>query len=410
MRTHAALASLFGEAADVALQSAFARGREHFGAPTDFRHGHHRVRCRRAGSTATTPFYLNHLVQRHTDCPALFEVETLDGRWRPLLARDGETVYALADLAEVIEAHLQETYHRPPRSVSTWLPWHYRRVPERWRIRIHEALVRRRFRAHPEAGDGVWPGWDFPRLVADWLAALGLPPRPLRGQRFVFSHDVDGADQLPFAIEMADIEHANGIRSTFFVPATVLRARAADVEQIAAFGHEIGLHGLWHDNRQLLRLPSAYLADLEQYRGELKAFGVTGYRAPSLLTSEPLRKALAEVFRYDSSLPDTDVYAEAGLHHGCGAWWPYPSAGLIELPVTLPLDDRLHTLGVDDPARAWIEKTCWLAARDGCAVLCTHANNRYYPQGYAHVLRQLLTHLAGEPGWEIVTAAEATSL
>lgn len=410
MTMYAALTQLFGETAEAALQQAFALGRERFGSPTSFRHGYHRVRCRRVGGEATTPFYLDHLVQRHTDCEALFEIETLDGRWRPLLARDGDTVYALADLAAVIEAHLQETYHRPPRSVSTWLPWHYRRVPERWRIRIHETLVRRRYHAHPEAGDGVWPGWDFSRLVADWLIVLGLAPRPPRERRFVFSHDVDGAEQLPFAIEIAEIEHANGLRTTFFVPAAVLHSHAAEVQRIAALGHEIGLHGLWHDNRQLLRSPSAYLADLEQFRGEMDAFGITGYRAPSLLTSEPLREALAQVLHYDSSLPDTDVYSEAGLHHGCGAWRPYPSAGLIELPVTLPLDDRLHTLGVDDPAPPWIEKIRWLAARGGYAVVCTHANARYYPQGYAHVLRQLLAHLAVEPGWAIATAAEAASL
>ena len=72
----------------------------------------------------------------------------------------------------------------------------------------------------------------------------GAPPRPDR--YIVLRHDIDFAPE--FSLEMAEIEHAAGVRSTYFVLMdgqfyNPLRSEVIRLlRRIHALGHEIGLH------------------------------------------------------------------------------------------------------------------------------------------------------------------------
>ncbi|MCZ7581981.1 MAG: hypothetical protein M5R36_00895 [Deltaproteobacteria bacterium] len=336
-------------------------------------------------------------------------IETqVDGRWRPLAGKHGRTVYLAVDIVRLVDAHLFETYAPPPRPTTALVPFPYRWIPEPALVRAHRALVAFKRRLSPRTADGVWPFWDLEQFVACVVHAVGgsvsVRRRP---PQFVFSHDVDGVEQMAFAEEIARIEADAGVRAGFFIPGEVIRARRGAVGRIAALGHEIGLHGLRHDNKHLAIPPAEYALQLRAYAKELSDLGVAGFRSPSLLTSPPLRKILAEFFSYDSSLTDTDIYGEAGGHHGCGVVRPYPGEGLTILPITLPFDDRLYTLGRMNPVDEWTAKARWVFERGGTAVLCTHACKPYYPDGYAKIFDGLLRALNETPGLRFVAPAEA---
>jgi len=402
-------ASLFGTEAEQVFRDAYRRSVERFGPPKFFLHGFQRLQGRFPGDeSSTTPLYLDRLIPAPDAGRALVEITTPSGTSQALLAESDDGLLATADLVDIVECHLAETYHKSPRPITARTPFNYRRFPTGLRNWLHGVLVALRRIMYPQKAKGVWPHWPVETFARRWIEASGIVVSPLPDRRvFVFTHDVDGPEQITFAQKIAAWENANGIRACFFLPAVVLREKAVEVEQIAALGHEIGLHGLTHDNRQLLIDPMHYAAAVETYREELDRFAVAAYRAPSLLTNSALRRALAELFSIDSSIPDTDIYAEAGLHHGCGVLRPYDLDGLREAPITLPLDDRLHTLGEVDPVAFWLTKTKWIHNQRGVAVLCTHANERYYPQGPEAVFDKLLTGLQKQGNVEFFALSQA---
>lgn len=65
-----------------------------------------------------------------------------------------------------------------------------------------------------------------------------------------------------------------GVRATFFVVGRKALAHPALVRQIAAAGHELGLHGFEHDRLFSLRLPERVVADIRRTQAALSAAGV----------------------------------------------------------------------------------------------------------------------------------------
>jgi hypothetical protein len=75
-------------------------------------------------------------------------------------------------------------------------------------------------------------------------------------------------------------------------------------------------------------------------------------------------------FDYDTSYSDVARYEpQPG---GCCSWLPFFIHDLVELPLTLPMDHTLFELLEQRDGSAWIEKTRFLEARGGMALLLTH--------------------------------------
>lgn len=141
------------------------------------------------------------------------------------------------------------------------------------------------------------------------------------------------------AIEIADWLTARGWTGTFFVVGTVAERWPHVVAEIAARGHEIGLHGWEH--RPLVELGADRL--LEHGRRGRDVLGaqagteIRGFRAPqfSLVADTPWApQALAEAgFTYSSSI----VPVANPLHGFAGNpktpfRWP---SGVVEVPATI---------------------------------------------------------------------------
>ena len=139
---------------------------------------------------------------------------------------------------------------------------------------------------------------------------------------------------------------ANGIPSTVFAPGHSLETWPELADRIAGAGHELGVHGWYHEDFAELSV-DAQRAILRQSRDAIEALTgapPAGFRAPYWsLGPRTLELVLEAGFRYDSSLMADDY----GLHrvrlgdrHSTAAatTWGRES-DLVEVPVYWALDD-----------------------------------------------------------------------
>jgi hypothetical protein len=195
-----------------------------------------------------------------------------------------------------------------------------------------------------------------------WLAPW---PEPFRWA-LVLTHDVElqkGCDNVAL---LRDIELAHDLRSAWnFVPRRY-ETPDATVRDLTERGFEIGVHGLYHDGRDL-ESRELLLERLPAMHDAARRWGATGFRAPATHRGWDLMPLLG--FEYDSSYLDTDPFEPQG--GGSCTWWPFPIGDLVELPITLLMDHTLFVILRRDEG-VWADKTRFLRERGGMALLLTH--------------------------------------
>ena len=246
-----------------------------------------------------------------------------------------------------------------------------------------------------------WPFEDSLHALYAWLFGLlaelagqqvpYLAPWP--GDRtwaLVLTHDVETASGYRDIELLRAPERELGYRSSWnFCPR---RYQVADgtVRGLQEEGCEVGVHGLWHDGRDLAsrRLLAKRLPVMREYAGRWQA---TGFRSPSTQRQWQLMPRLG--FDYDSSYSDTDPYEpQPG---GCCSYLPFFNESMIELPMTLPQDHTLFSILQSVDADLWTRKADLLRERHGMVLALTHPDYAHDPrvaQGY----RSLLKHFHGD--------------
>ena len=199
-------------------------------------------------------------------------------------------------------------------------------------------------------------GFEFVR-VSDLRP--GAPPLP---ERFVaLRHDVDFAPE--FSLEMAELEHAAGVSSTFHVLVdgqfydALERENVRRIRRMAALGHEVGLH---------FAVSSAVGSDL----GEDVAFRLN-------LLSEILGAPVRSYSQHD--IVNAGV-AEVALPHG------YEEC--LDAVAAIRAHDLLY---VSDSAMMWREHTFATALDAGRNLaLLAHAHSWLHPEDdYIALIRDL---------------------
>jgi hypothetical protein len=179
----------------------------------------------------------------------------------------------------------------------------------------------------------------------------------------VLTHDVETDVGYRSCEPLRELERDAGFRSSWnFVPRRY-RVDQSHVDELLADGFEVGVHGLYHDGRDITllheRLPEMHEAAARWH--------AVGFRSPAthrVWQSMPLLG-----FDYDSSYPDTDPFEPMG--GGCCTWLPFFNEELVELPITLPQDHTLFVILREDESR-WLDKAALLRDRGGMALLITH--------------------------------------
>lgn len=215
---------------------------------------------------------------------------------------------------------------------------------------------------------------DFLRLMFAILSGIAGEPMPRIADwpgghtwALVLTHDVEQAEGLAAVGPVVELERAHGVRSCWnFVP----RRYGIDSKYLAELveqGFEVGVHGMYHDGRDLeslatwqQRLPVVYDA--------ASRWGASGFRSASLHRQWEWMRLLA--FDYDSSYPDTDPFEPQ--EGGCCSWLPFFNEDIVELPLTLTQDHTLFVILRQKDETAWVKKAQFLRERGGMALMDTH--------------------------------------
>jgi hypothetical protein len=229
---------------------------------------------------------------------------------------------------------------------------------------------RRRFPRWPAE-----PGLDdLFRYLLDLVAEIGgreVPyiapwPKPW-SWALVLTHDVERAVGYDNLHRLLEVEVEYGYTSSWnFVPCNGYVVERALLTYLREEGFEIGVHGLFHDGRDIsARTLPRRLPAIRAYADHWQA---VGFRSPGTLRSARLMPRLG--FDYDSSFSDTAPFEpQAG---GCCTWLPYLLEDLVELPITLVQDHTLFDLLRHHDETLWVEKATFLRERGGMALLLTH--------------------------------------
>lgn len=319
----------------------------------------------------------------------------LGGRWRPafpIVGREGVagsiwrdssgSVFLPFDVDDVCETCWRESYAtaaRPgtARAKRLLMRGYYRArplMPRRAQIWLRRSFsriqARSRFPRWP-----VEPGLhDLYELVLGWLAevaqepVVGLSTWPGgRSWALVLTHDVETSLGYENIGLLRDLELAAGFRSSWNLVPKRYDVDDTVVAGLEGSGFEVGVHGLYHDGRDL-ESRATLQRRLPEIRAWAERWGAVGFRSPATHRSWDLMPLLG--FDYDSSSPDTDPFEpQAG---GCCTWLPFFNGELVELPITLVQDHTLFVILARCGEEAWVEKADYVRTRGGLATLITH--------------------------------------
>jgi hypothetical protein len=247
-------------------------------------------------------------------------------------------------------------------------------VPRSVQIELRRSFSRIQLRSR-------FPSWpvetalhDLYSQLLELLANLARAPIPWLAPwpkgyswAFVLTHDVETAAGCRNVAPVRAVELSLGYRSSWnFVPRRYPIEEAL-LDQLAETGFEIGVHGLYHDGRDLesSRVLERRLPAMRSYA---ERWNAVGFRAPSTQRAWELMPRLG--FDYDSSYPDTDPFEpQSG---GCCTWLPYTNQGTIELPMTLVQDHTLFVILQRPDEKVWLQKAEYLKQQGGMALALTH--------------------------------------
>jgi peptidoglycan/xylan/chitin deacetylase (PgdA/CDA1 family) len=256
-------------------------------------------------------------------------------------------------------------------------------LPRSLTVRMKQVYGSRRARA----GQLGWPiesryaRFQFD-VIRHLLEILDRPSLPFidfwpGGHRYalVLTHDIETAAGQSFARQVADLDAAFGFRSSFnFVP-ELYRLDRELIAELQARGFEIGVHGLKHDGRDF-NSRSDFMRRALSINRHLKELDAVGFRAP-LTHRNPEWMQVLDI-EYDGSFFDSDPYEP--IAGGTMCIWPFQIGRFIELPYSLTQDYTLASVLRETTPRLWLEKTDFIRANRGMALLNTHPDYLASPQ------------------------------
>ena len=328
--------------------------------------------------------------------------ERLGSIWRH---EDG-SIFLPFDPDEAQLTLLSERYREALRPAGT-RDWRRLAMRSYYRLRgfiPKSAQIWLRRRYAPIQARAVFPRWpvepglhDFLDLFHSIIEAIAGEPvpsiAPWPGKKrwaLVLTHDVETSKGVAALDPILALEGSLGLRSSWnFVPRRY-EVGLDRIESLTASGFEVGVHGLYHDGRDLE--PAMLPERLPGIRDAAERWKATGFRSPATHRGWDAMPTLG--FDYDSSYPDTDPFEPQG--GGCCSWLPFFNRGLVELPLTMPQDHTLFVILRRRDEQAWVQKAEFLRARGGIAVLDTHPDyltDRTIFDSY----RRFLERFTGDP-------------
>ena len=256
-----------------------------------------------------------------------------------------------------------------------------------------------------------WPAYVWPQghqsafcfsVDVDATAPLLWSLRDQPASRFVAQHEQRQFGPRVGIWRILDLLQRHGVTGSFFVPAAVAQAWPELLPAFVERGHEVGLHGYFHEivaHTSDAEFTAALDASLELFQRQIGRLP-QGFRSPAWEMTPHMMAALHQRGLYDSSLSGFDN--------------PYTVGEVVEVPVQWAIDDAVYFKflggGVDHwpPSsprpilEMWADEWDTLHAEGGLLMLTVHD----WISGRAHRIRlldQLLERVCATPGAWITT-------
>ncbi len=189
------------------------------------------------------------------------------------LARRREGKFAPAFDLQAWRRQMTAESYRPEHvlPLSARLPFHYHILPGWVRNALASALL-------PLARSR---GGGFPAQLHDYgplLISLLLNDSNGRGGPpvAVLTHDIDTAAGLQWVKVIAEVERAIGARACWNVVPRHYRLDYGQLDWLVEAGHEIGLHGIWHTNREAFLPGDEFRHELDRLAALRSRFAISG--------------------------------------------------------------------------------------------------------------------------------------
>jgi len=194
----------------------------------------------------------------------------------------------------------------------------------------------------------------------------------------VLTHDIETEYGFDWIQRIAAIEARYGFRSIWNIVPKRYPIRRKLLHDLLEQGHEVGLHGIRHDNREAFLSRIQLHRQLTELKPLMAEFRICGYRSPAWFRTKRMFDVLADHFIFDMSCLDTDLVCPAGLG-GVGLMRPFRlSSGLLELPCTLLFDSPLYWgIPPEQFSDYWSPKVDFIRSHHGMLLLTTHPDPTY---------------------------------
>jgi hypothetical protein len=254
-----------------------------------------------------------------------------------------------------------------------------RLIPRSLQLELRRQLMRRRgtpdFPAFPFEPSGV----ELLRFYARCAAVANGGQIRFRwfwpeghAAALILTHDVESAEGLRLALELADLEEERGLRSSFNVVADWYPIDEGILRELRDRGFELGVHGVHHD-RSMFASRESFMTQLPIVGATADRFGASGFRSPA---THRVHEWLADLpLDYDCTVPFSDPYE--ALPGGCCIPWPFFIGDVVELPYTLPQDHTIFTLLRTRSVEPWLRQLERLEACNGLIQSVTHPDPGY---------------------------------
>jgi len=194
----------------------------------------------------------------------------------------------------------------------------------------------------------------------------------------MLTHDIESEKGFDWIERISEIEEGFGFHSIWNVVPMRYDIKKNILYKLLDKGHEIGLHGLWHNSCEAFLSVAQLRMELDNQQLFISEFSIRGYRSPSWYRTKTMFDVLSDYFLYDFSCLDNDLLCPAG-NGGVGIMRPFiMKTGLIEFPCTLPFEAPLYFgISSEKIVEYWANKIEFMKASDAMLLVNTHPDPNY---------------------------------
>jgi len=294
---------------------------------------------------------------------------------------------------------LNENYFKKKQPLYSKLPFSYTLVPAKIRTALFNLLLR--FKKDPG-----FPSWPIEKTIEELRSKAAKSLGPLQHIGFwpegknsciCLTHDCDSISGMNNIEKFRKIEEKFGFKSAWNIVPNKYEIDFEKLKNLENSGCEIGIHGYDHSGETAYLETGQIDNRILKAKQRFKEFQIEGFRSELLNRNSNFLDTLSKHFKYDSSVPDTDIYSPMAYRNGCCSVFPYFIGDMVEIPLTMPQDWRLIRMGLspNEILDIWKKKLEFIQKVGGVAVINIHPDDFISGnEKYLKLYEELLQHIS----------------